>query len=196
MNTILESISSGVKNWWWFIIKGLLLVTGGVVIFSRPAEGYIGLSLLFSVVILGSGFAQIFFASANTKVLKGWGWTLASGILDVVIGTYLLTFPVITMATMPFILGFWLFIRSFYLMGIAFDFKNLGQGGWGWLLLGGILVLVFGFIILYYPAAGVISIIYASGSAFIFAGICNFYLSAKLKNIKNTAKEIKENLRA
>lgn len=194
MSTILGALTTDVKNWWWFIIKGLLLIFAGIVIFSRPLEGYVGLSVLFSVVILGSGFTQIFFASANSDVLKGWGWTLASGILDVAIGIYLLTFPLVTMATLPFIVGFWLVFRSFYLVGASFDLKSLGVSDWGWLLFGGILSLILGFFVLYYPGAGAISIIYASGSAFIVAGIFNLYLSIKLKGMKKAVGGLKEKL--
>ena len=194
MSTILGTLRADVRNWWWFIIKGLLLIFAGIMIFSRPLEGYVSLSVLFSVVILGVGFTQIFFASANSDVLKGWGWTLASGILDVAIGIYLLTFPLVTMATLPFILGFWLIFRSFYLVGAAFDLKSLGVPDWGWLLFGGILSSILGFFVLYYPGAGAISIIYASGSAFIVAGIFNLYLSIKLKGMKNAVGGLKEKL--
>lgn len=194
MSTILGTISMEVRNWWWFIVKGLLLIIAGVAIFARPLEGYVGLSVLFSMVMLGAGFAQIFFASSNRNALKGWGWTLASGILDVVIGIYLLSFPLVTMATLPFILGFWLLFRSFYLIGVAFDLKDLGVADWGWLLFGGILSSILGFFVLYYPGAGAISIIYVSGSAFIVAGIFNVYLSVKLKAMKKAVTEVKERL--
>ena len=192
MSTILGTLSTGIKNWWWFIVKGLLLIIAGIAIFSRPLEGYVGLSVLFSLVILGAGFAQIFFASSNRDVLKGWGWTLASGILDVVIGIYLLTFPLVTMATLPFILGFWLIFRSFYLAGMAFDLQSWGVTDWGWLLFGGIVSSILGFFVLYYPGAGAVSIIYVSGSAFIVAGVFNLYLSIKLKGIKDDVKSVKE----
>ncbi|HEX9510075.1 MAG TPA: DUF308 domain-containing protein [Puia sp.] len=194
MSTILGTLSTDIKNWWWFIVKGLLLIIAGIAIFSKPLEGYVGLSVLFSLVILGAGFAQIFFASSNRDVLKGWGWTLASGILDVVIGIYLLTFPLVTMATLPFILGFWLIFRSFYLVGMAFDLKSWGVADWGWLLFGGIVSTILGFFVLYYPGAGAVSIIYVSGSAFVVAGVFNLYLSAKLKGVKDDVKSVKEKL--
>ena len=194
MSTILGTLSTDVKNWWWFIVKGFLLIIAGVAIFTRPLEGYLGLSVLFSVVMLGAGLAQIFFASSNSNVLKGWGWTLASGILDVVIGVYLLSFPLVTMATLPFILGFWLLFRSFYLIGASFDLKDLGVADWGWLLFGGILSSILGCFVLYYPGAGAISLIYVSGSAFIVAGVFNFYLSVKLKAMKKVVTEVKQRL--
>jgi uncharacterized membrane protein HdeD (DUF308 family) len=194
MSTILGTLVADVKNWWWFIVKGLLLIIAGVAIFTRPLEGYVGLSVLFSIVILGAGIAQIFFASANSDVLKGWGWTLASGLLDVVIGIYLLAFPVITMTTLPLILGFWLIFRSAYLIGASFDLKSMGVADWGWLLFGGIVSTVLGFFVLYYPGAGAISIIFVSGSAFVVAGIFNLYLAVKLKAMKKAVTGVKERL--
>ena len=194
MSNILGTISTSVKNWWWFIIKGLLLIVAGIAIFAKPLDGYASLSVLFSLVMLGAGLAQIFFATSNSDVLKGWGWTLASGIMDVIIGGYLLAFPLVTMATLPFILGFWLLFRSFYLIGASFDLKDLGVADWGWLLFGGILSTVLGFFVLYYPAAGAISITYVSGSAFIVAGVFNLYLAVKLKDLKKAVTDVKERL--
>jgi uncharacterized membrane protein HdeD (DUF308 family) len=188
MNDLTGTIISSVKNWWWFIIKGLLLITAGAAIFARPLEGYVGLSILFSIVILGVGLTQIFFSIGNSELLRGWGWTFASGIIDVVIGIYLLSYPIITMATLPYIVGFWLMFRSFYLMGSSFDLKTVGVSGWGWLLAGGILVLMLAFGILYYPATGAVSIIAYSASAFFVAGIFNIVLAFKFRTIKKDVK--------
>jgi uncharacterized membrane protein HdeD (DUF308 family) len=191
MNTF-EAIRYDVKNWWWFLITGLLFIATGIAVYARPAEGYLGLSILFSVVIISSGFSQIFFASSNSKVLKGWGWILVSGILDVAIGTYLLVYPVLTMATLPYFVGFWLIIRAFYMMGFSFDLKNLKASGWGWLLFGGLVVLVLGLLVIYYPAAGAVSIVAVSGLAFIVGGILNIYVAFQLKDLKNQVNDIKE----
>ncbi len=194
MNSVLDSIRYDVKNWWWYIIIGILFIATGIAIYARPAEGYVGLSILFSLVMISTGFSQIFFSTANSNVLKGWGWIMASGILDLAIGTYLLLYPVVTMATLPYFVGFWLVFRAFNLMGTSFDLKNLGASGWGWLLFGGIVMLVLGFLIIYYPTAGVVSIIAVSGSAFIVGGILNIYLAFQLKDLKNKISYVKDSV--
>jgi len=98
------------------------------------------------------------------------------------------------MVTLPYFVGFWLLIRAFYLMGFSFELKNLNMSGWGWLLFGGVVVLVLGFLVIYYPAAGVISIIAASGSAFIVGGFMNIYLAFQLKNAKKEAGRIHDTI--
>jgi uncharacterized membrane protein HdeD (DUF308 family) len=186
---------SGVRNWWLFLIKGLLLLAAGVAILLRPAEGYLGLSVLFSVVIFCVGFAQIVFALANRQSLSGWGWTLASGIIDLAIGIYLITFPGVSMATLPFFVGFWLMLRSFYFMGIAFDLHSAGVKGWGWVLTSGILTLIFSWLVLFFPLAGAVSIVYYSAAAFIVGGIAATVLAFKLQGVKGDVTALKKDLR-
>jgi uncharacterized membrane protein HdeD (DUF308 family) len=190
MSTVLETVGNSIKNWWWFLVKGLLLIAAGIAIFARPVAGYTRLSILFTVVIITSGIAQIIFATSNKDFLKGWGWTLVSGILDLAIGIYLAMYPLVTMATLPFFVGFWLIFKSFYLMGASFDLSDLGLSGWGWMLFGGFLVLLAGFYIIYYPVAGALYIVAVSGTAFILAGILYSILSFKLKDIKGAAKSL------
>ena len=190
MSTLLETVGSSIKNWWWFLVKGLLLIAAGIAIFARPVAGYVGLSILFTIVIITSGIAQVVFATSNKDLLKGWGWTLVSGILDIAIGIYLAMYPLVTMATLPFFVGFWLIFKSFYLMGASFDLNDLGLSGWGWMLFGGFLVLLAGFYIIYYPVAGALYIVAVSGTAFILAGILYSILSFKLKDIKGAAKSL------
>ena len=190
MSTVLETVGNSIKNWWWFLVKGLLLIAAGIAIFAWPVAGYTGLSILFTVVIITSGIAQIIFATSNKDILRGWGWTLVSGILDIAIGIYLAMYPLVTMATLPFFVGFWLIFKSFYLMGASFDLNDLGLSGWGWLLFGGFLVLLAGFYIIYYPVAGAAGIVAVSGTAFILAGILYGILSFKLKDIKVAAKSL------
>ena len=184
MSTISNAVAT-VNNWWWFIIKGILFLIAGIAIFTHPVEGYVGLSLLFSIVILCAGISQIFFSVGNRHALRGWGWTLASGILDVVIGVYLLTFPVVTLVTLPFIVGFWLMFRSFYLIGASIELSTLKLPAWGWLLAGGIVMLVVAFLVLYYPGAGMVGIVAYSGAGFILGGILNIALAFQFRQIKN-----------
>jgi uncharacterized membrane protein HdeD (DUF308 family) len=90
MSNLIEDIQYNVKNWWWYLVSGLLFIATGIVIFASPAASYVNLSIVFSILMIGSGFSQIVFSSANSKVLRGWGWTLVSGIIDVALGTYFL----------------------------------------------------------------------------------------------------------
>jgi uncharacterized membrane protein HdeD (DUF308 family) len=192
MSNLIEDIQYNVKNWWWFLVSGILFIATGIAIYASPAASYVSLSILFSILMISNGFSQIVFASANSKSLRGWGWILVSGIIDLALGTYLLLYPAVTMVSLPYFVGFWLIFRSFSLMGTSFDLQALGVSGWGWLLFGGILMLVLGGVIVYYPAAGVVSIVAFSGSAFIIGGFLNIYLAFLLKGVKGEVNQVRK----
>ena len=160
-------------------------LAAGIAILSKPAQGYISLSILFSLIMAGTGFSQIVFAISAKQYLKNWGWTLVSGILDFILGTFLLIYPSVTMVILPFIVGFYLVFRAIYLIGASMDLNSLGIKGWGWLLTGGILLLALGFLTMYYPVAGAISIVACSGSAFFISGAFNIVLAFQLKGFKS-----------
>ena len=188
--TLVSNAIGSIKNWWWFIIKGILFIIAGIAVLSRPVEGYVGLSILFSIIILSIGISQVIFSVSNRKKLPGWGWTLVSGIIDVAVGIYLLLFPVITMATLPYFVGFWLMFRAFFIMGAAFDLDNFQVSGWGWVFAGGILLLILSFLIIYFPVAGIAGIIACSGAAFLTAGMLTIVMAFKLRDIKETVKKL------
>ena len=186
--TIASNAIGAIRNWWWFIIIGILFIVSGIAVLSRPLEGYAGLSVLFSITILAIGLSQIVFSLGNRDILPGWGWTLASGIIDVAAGSYLFMFPVVTMATLPYFVGFWLMFRSFYILGASMDLQNFGISGWGYLFTGGILLLILSGLILYFPVATAIGIVTWSGLAFLTGGVLSIVLALKLRGVKNTVK--------
>lgn len=194
MSTVVNTIKDGIKNWWWFLIIGLMSFGAGIAIIAKPAESYVSLSILFSLIMAGTGFSQIVFAVSERKTMKNWGWTLVSGILDFALGTFLMIYPVITMATLPFIVGFYLVFRAIYLIGASIELSSFGVKGWGWILTGGIVLLALGFLTLYYPAAGAWGIIACSGYAFIVSGIFSIVLAFKLKNFKTNIMKFKNDV--
>ena len=196
MTTVANTIRYGIKKWWWFLVIGLLSLVAGIAIISKPVEGYISLSILFSLVMAGTGISQIVFAISVHKFMKGWGWTLTSGIIDFAIGTFLLIYPSVTMASLPFFVGFYLVFRAFYIIGASLDLNLLGASGWGWLLAGGILVLALGFLTLYHPVAGAYGIVAFSGSAFIVSGILSMIMGFQLKTIKTEVKNLETDARS
>jgi uncharacterized membrane protein HdeD (DUF308 family) len=184
--TIFNEIKEVVKYWWLLLLTGLLLIAVGIWVFASPAAAYLSLSVLFGACILAIGFFETVFAITVRKSMKGWGWTLAGGLLDIVIGSYLLAYPTVTMAILPFVLGFWLLFRGFSAIGFSFDMKSYGDLNWGWFLLLAIGIIIFAFMILAVPAFGVANIIAWTGLSFIFAGVFRIILAFRLRKWKST----------
>lgn len=184
MANLLKSVASSVKHWYIPLILGIVLIALGIYIFTVPLETYVTLSILFSVSFVTSGIFDIFFSIQNSKTLKGWGWYLVSGILSLVMGLYLMMYPGISISILPFVVGFTVMFRSFYLLGISFDLKDAGIPNWGNLTFTSILGIILSFLLLANPVFSGMSLVTLTAFAFIFVGISSVILSVNLKRVK------------
>ena len=132
MKTIFDELQQEVKNWWISLILGILYVIVAISLMFSPLSGYAVLSILFSVSMLFSGLLEISFAVSNRRRVSSWGWYLAGGIIDMILGFYLIAYPMLSMEVIPFIIAFWLMFRGFSSVGYAMDLKRYGTRDWGW----------------------------------------------------------------
>ncbi|OCX54007.1 hypothetical protein BEL04_06950 [Mucilaginibacter sp. PPCGB 2223] len=181
---ILKNIRTIVNHWWLILIGGIVMIGLGIWIIASPVQSYISLSLAFAFCMFVAGLFEVIFSIANSKSLEGWVWILISGLIDLFIGGYLMGYPVITMAVLPFIVGFWMLFRGFMAIGSAIEMRAYGIWDWGWLLVVGIIIILLALAILANPAFGIANILMWTSIAFIFSGIFRVHLSFKLKKLK------------
>lgn len=183
MNTFNETISSAVKNWWVSLLLGLFYILIAVCLMFTPMASYIALSIMFSIAMFVSGTLEILFAVSNRKHISSWGWYLAGGIIDLILGIYLMASPGLSMTVLPFILAFWLMFRGFSSTGYAMDLKRFGTGSWGWYMAFGILAIICSIAIIWQPGLGVFTLVYMIAYALLIIGIFRVMLSFELRSL-------------
>jgi uncharacterized membrane protein HdeD (DUF308 family) len=187
---IIKTTKNATKHWYLSLILGILFIGVGIWVFMTPVSSYLTLSILFSVTIFVSGIFEIVYSISNRKEMDNWGWVLTGGIIDLLFGLWLMASPLLSIAILPFVVGFMLMFRSMMAIGFAFDLKDFPDSGWGWLLALGILGLLFSFVLFWNPAFGGLTLVIWTGCAFITLGIFRIILSFKLKHLHNLSKKI------
>lgn len=183
-NTISKSIAT-IKNWWLFLLSGILLIAGAIYIFYAPENSYVSLAWIFSILIFVNGISNLIFSISNHKHLKGWVWYLTGGIFEIILGIILISYPVITLVLLPVFVGFWLLFRGINLIGNSFELKNLGILDWGWFLLFGVALTVVASTMILLPIIGHFTVLLVTATGLLIFGIANIMLSVKLKRIKS-----------
>lgn len=151
--------------------------------------------MLFSLSFLFSGLSEIVFAIANKNHLLNWAWSLVFGIITFMAGVLLLLNPSLTMTFLAYYIGFVILFRSISSISYAFDIKNYGGLGWGFLLFLGILGAVVSFILIWNPIFAGLSIVILVALNFLFGGLFNIYLALQLRKIHKYSKELSPELR-
>jgi uncharacterized membrane protein HdeD (DUF308 family) len=74
-------------GFWWSLISAALAVIVGGLLLARPITGAVSLTIVLVAFFLIEGIASIMFAFDHKRELTGqWGWMLASGIVDLILG--------------------------------------------------------------------------------------------------------------
>jgi uncharacterized membrane protein HdeD (DUF308 family) len=115
--------------------------------------------------------------------MKGWGWLLVYGLINLLVGGILAYDPTISITTLPLFVGFIVLFRSVTTIGISLDSENFGIPGSGSLLWLGILGVLFAFILLWSPTFAGLSLVVWTALALIVAGIYSIYFSFLLKKL-------------
>lgn len=194
MSNIISKVTGTVKNWWVFLIMGVLLLISAYWMFTTPVESFVGLASLFSALIFVSGLFSVFFALTNKEDIDNFGLYLAGGVLDVIIGFILLKYPGLTIVLFSMFIGFWLLFRGFNMISVSFKIKSAGDENWGWILFFGILIVIFAMMSIINPLIGASYLVYTLAFTLLLFGFANIALSLRLRRLKSTVKDLKEGL--
>jgi uncharacterized membrane protein HdeD (DUF308 family) len=180
----MAGVKKAMDYWWLLLLTGIALVSMGIWVFISPEDAYISLSVLFGVCILFVGVFELLFALSARRSLHTWGWMVASGIFDIVVGCFILAYPYMTTTVLPYVLGLWLLFRGFSAIGFAFDMRRYGADAWRWLLVIAIAIIVFGILVLSVPTLGLLHIVIWTAASFIFLGMFRIFLAMNLRRLK------------
>ena len=172
-----------IESWWLILLSGLLFMGLGIWIIMSPFKSYVSISLLFAFIICVAGTAELLVSLVSRKNLIGWGWYFAAGIIDIIVGAYLMVYPVVTMSLLAVLFGAWLFYRGVVAIINAFSFHYFSVSGRRWLITSGNVIILLSGLILFNPSIGMLNIIIWTGTGFFLFGIFRIALAFKMKNV-------------
>lgn len=188
----MDSMKKAIKHWWLSLVVGIVSIIVGVLCFASPDKSLVGLTYVFIASFLIGGVLEIAFALSNRDYRYGWGWTLAAGILEIILGILLIALPMPTVTViLIFMVGFWILFRSIWGIAQSCQLGALGIRGWVWLLALSILSLVFSFLYMLSPAFGGMFLVIFVGSAMILYGLFRMVMAFEVRQLGKDIGELK-----
>ena len=105
----------------WSLISALLGIAAGVILLGWPVRGMFSLTAVLIAFLLIEGVVSILYALEHRRGLSGsWGWMLASGVLDLVLGAILLAgLPGTALWALGLLIGINMIFGGWALIGMA-----------------------------------------------------------------------------
>jgi uncharacterized membrane protein HdeD (DUF308 family) len=76
-------------GFWWSLLSAVLALAAGLILLAWPVSGAVSLTLVLIVFFVIEGVASIMLALEHRES-RGWGWLLASGIVDLILAGLIL----------------------------------------------------------------------------------------------------------
>lgn len=127
---LLKSIKNAIKYWYIPLLVGLLFVIVSIIVFTSPLNSLVALSILFALSFLFGGLAETVFPIANRRQMENWGWSLAFGIITLVVGILLLLNTALSITALTIYVGFVILFRSIAAISFSLDIKRYGSRNW------------------------------------------------------------------
>lgn len=182
MNTTVKIKNS---NWWISLFKGVLLIVFGVWLFESPNENLIKLSFIFGGLILIGGLLEVGLAFKSRNTHEKWNRGLTSGILDILLGAFLMANPSSILFLITLIISIWLIFRGVLSIYYALILKKSQNANWFWGLIFGATLILFGAVFVWHPGFIGFTIGVWAALAFISLGVLRIVFAFNGFGIKN-----------
>lgn len=76
---------------WWSVLSGIVAVVVGAMLLARPLAGAFSITVVLITLFLLEGVFAIVLAAQYRRHLPNWGWTMFTGVVDLVLALLLLS---------------------------------------------------------------------------------------------------------
>ncbi|GAA1050443.1 HdeD family acid-resistance protein [Arthrobacter russicus] len=182
-----EVYSGSRRLWWLVLIRGIFAVILGLYALFSPGATIIALVIVFGFYAIIDGISAVVIAIGSRGKQRLWGWLIVEGLISVLAGVFALVLPGLSALAVGFIIGFWaLFLGVSQIVESIMLRRSLG-GVWVWLLITGIIVVVWGIFVLSAPGAGLLAVLWIFGLFAVLFGISKIAMSFRIRSAAKLA---------
>ena len=171
------TVDRSLRHWWIFVLRGVLFILLSIYIFMSPVSAYLALSFMLGLVILLAGVAELLHAYQD-RGSGNRGWHLFAGIIELLLGLLLMSNLPASMDVLRIVIGVYFLFRGI----TVFNFRGLAKGSL-WVILGALVIIVFGVMVLVNPVFGAMSIVLWTGMAFLVTGLLNVFMGLRMRRV-------------
>jgi uncharacterized membrane protein HdeD (DUF308 family) len=169
-----------VRNWWVPVLRGVLGILFGFLVFAYPRTAVEVFVYLFGAYALLDGVIALALAF---DVSRGRGWLVLSGIAGIAAGILTFIYPSATAVALVYIVAAWAIITGVFEIAAAFEWRQVLSDMW-MLGLAGVLSIILGVLLFSAPSAGLLAWAYVIGAYAIIYGVLYIAAGFRLKSFQ------------
>src|SRR6185295_11671712 len=174
--------------WWLVLMRGIFMVIFGIIALVSPGIALLTLVWLFGLYAILDGITAIVIG-IRTRGEPHWVWTIVQGVVSVLAGVIALIWPGLTALALLFVVAFWAIVLGIGEIGGAFASRRRRSTSWGWTLAAGILNVIFGILLLIWPASGILTLVWLVGIFTLVGGLALIVLAYRVRSVATSTDD-------
>ncbi len=167
------------RNWWAIALRGVLAIIFGIVTFVLPGATMLSLVFVFAAYALLDGIFAITSAIRSAQRHERWGLLVVEGVIDLIAAAVAVAWPGLTILTFVLVIAVWALVTG-ALMTVAAFRLQLDHGRW-WLVLGGLVSILYGVLLIIAPLIGALVLTWWLGAYALVFGVLLLVLAFRLR---------------
>lgn len=182
------TVTIGLARWWWtFIVRGAVAIGFGVLALLAPAIG-IGLLVgLFAAWALVDGASGVLTGIRTRGRDRSWWLEALEGVVGIAAGIAALLLPGFAAQALLLVIAAWAVVSGTIEIALAVRLRRVIEGE-AWMALAGAASILFGVVLVLFPAAGVLSVAWLIAAGAIAFGAFLVLLGLRLRRIDALAR--------
>lgn len=168
-----------VRNWWAFVIRGVLAVLFGVIALFLPGVTMLSLVLVFAAYAIADGVFAIVAALRAAEVGERWGLLVLEGVIGILTGIAAAAWPGLTVFVFVALIAAWALITGSLLLAAALNVD--GQHGRAWIIIAALASIVYGALLIVAPMTGALVLTWWIGAYALVFGIAMLVFAVRLR---------------
>ncbi len=170
------------RNWWALALRGVFAILFAVLSVFWPRITVRILVLLFGAYALVDGIFAVIAAIRAAEHHARWGALLLEGLAGLAVGIATFFWPAVTALALLYFIAAWAIVTGFFEIAAALRLRREIQGEWA-LILAGILSVFFGVLLLAFPGAGALAVVWLIAVYALAFGILLLLLGFRLRRL-------------
>ncbi len=168
------------RNWWTVALRGAIAIIFGLAALFWPDITLTALIFIFAAFVLVSG-VLLAIAAFRDGLTHTHGWImLLEGAIGIAVGIMAFIWPGITALVLLYLIAAWAIVTGVLEIIAAIQIRKEIQNEW-LLAIAGIASVLFGILLLVWPLAGALAILWIIGAYAIIFGILLLILAFRLR---------------
>lgn len=173
------------RDWWVFAVRGVAAITFAVAAFIWPEQTVTVLTLLFGAYLLVDGFSMLGLLAAGDPSARRSAWSYALiGVISIGLGICAFVWTDTVALSLLYVIAAWSVVVGALQVYAAYELRRVLEGEI-WMAIGGILTIIFGVLLVIYPAAGMISLVWLVALWAIVSGMSSLALAYRLRQLNS-----------